>query len=106
MRTVAIVGVGLIGGSFGLALRKAGFNGEILGVSSNAAIAEALRCGAIDRGLPLAEAVAIADLIYIAQPIGRIMDTLRHLDGLVREDADHRRRSTSRLSWPGSQDDP
>ena len=29
MRTVAIVGVGLIGGSFGLALRKAGFSGEI-----------------------------------------------------------------------------
>ncbi len=87
MRTVSIVGVGLIGGSFGLALRKAGFAGEILGVSSDAAIAEAVRRGAIDRGLPLAEAAANADLIYIAQPIGRIMDTLRHLDGLVREDA-------------------
>jgi prephenate dehydrogenase len=87
VRTVAIVGVGLIGGSFGLALRKAGFSGEILGVSSDAAIAEGLRRGAIDRGLPMAEAVANADLIYIAQPIGRIMDTLRHLNGLVREDA-------------------
>lgn len=87
MRTVAIVGVGLIGGSFGLALRKAGFDGEILGVSSEAAIAEGLRRGAIDRGLPLDEAAAKADLIYIAQPIGRIIDTLRHLDGVVREDA-------------------
>ncbi len=38
MRSVAIVGVGLIGGSFGLALRKAGFHGEIVGVSSPATI--------------------------------------------------------------------
>jgi prephenate dehydrogenase len=87
VRSVAIVGVGLIGGSFGLALRKAGFGGEILGVSSEGAIAEGILRGAIDRGLPLAEAAARADLIYIAQPIGRIMDTLRHLDGVVREDA-------------------
>jgi len=87
LRTVAIVGVGLIGGSFGLALRKAGFTGEILGVSSVAAIAEALRRGAIGRGLPLAEAASQADLIYLAQPIGRIMDTLRRLDAMVKEDA-------------------
>jgi prephenate dehydrogenase len=46
LKTVAIVGVGLIGGSFGLALKKAGFSGEILGVSSEAAIAESNRRGA------------------------------------------------------------
>jgi len=40
--TVAIVGVGLIGSSFGLALRKAGFQGRIIGVSSAAALEEAL----------------------------------------------------------------
>ena len=34
MRSVGIVGVGLIGGSFGLALRAAGFTGRIVGVSS------------------------------------------------------------------------
>lgn len=87
MQTIAIVGVGLIGGSFGLALRRAGFGGEILGVSSESAIAQALERGAIDRGLPLAEAVPQADLIYLAQPIGRILDTLRRLDPLVRKDA-------------------
>ena len=38
MESVAIVGVGLIGGSFGLALKKAGFKGKILGVSSDATI--------------------------------------------------------------------
>jgi prephenate dehydrogenase len=87
LQTVAIVGVGLIGGSFGLALKKAGFAGEILGVSSQTAIADALRRGAIDRGVPLAEAAGAADLIYLAQPIGRIMDTLRRVDALAREGA-------------------
>ena len=87
MHTVAIAGVGLIGGSFGLALRKAGFDGEILGVSSEAAIAAAVEHGAIDRGLPLADAVREADLIYLAQPIGRIMDTLRRVDPLAKEGA-------------------
>ena len=87
MQTVAIVGVGLIGGSFGLALKKAGFDGEILGVSSERAIADALRRGAIDRGLPLAEAARAADLIYLAQPIGRIMDTLRRVDDLAQAGA-------------------
>ena len=42
MDTVAIFGVGLIGGSFGLALRKAGFTGTILGVSSPRSIDQAL----------------------------------------------------------------
>jgi prephenate dehydrogenase len=87
LHTVAIAGVGLIGGSFGLALRKAGFDGEILGVSSEAAIAAAVEHGAIDRGLPLADAVREADLIYLAQPIGRIMDTLRRVDPLAKEGA-------------------
>jgi prephenate dehydrogenase len=84
MQTVAIAGVGLIGGSFGLALKKAGFGGTILGVSSPATLQAALDRGAIDEGLPLADAAARADLIYLAQPIGRILDTLRHIDELVR----------------------
>ncbi len=87
MQNVAIVGTGLIGASFGLALRKAGFDGAIVGVSSAGAIAEALAAGAIDRGAPLAEAVGQADLVFLAQTIGRILDTIRHLDPLVRPGA-------------------
>lgn len=83
MRTVTIVGTGLIGASFGLALRRAGFDGAILGVSSPPAIVEALSVGAIDRGLPLAEAVAQSDVVFLAQAIGRILDTIRHLDPLL-----------------------
>jgi prephenate dehydrogenase len=87
MKTVAIVGVGLIGGSFGLALRKAGFEGAILGVSSPGAIADALAAGAIDRGVSLEEAAPQADLIYLSQTIGRILDTLHHLEPFVRPGA-------------------
>jgi len=87
METVAIVGVGLIGGSFGLALKKGGFSGKIIGVSSNEAVRVALERGAIDEAATLAEAVPKADLVYLAQPIGRIIDTLRHLDPLVRSGA-------------------
>jgi prephenate dehydrogenase len=83
MNTVAIIGTGLIGASFGLALRQAGFSGAILGVSSERAVAEAIASGAIDRGLPLAEAVGQADLVFLSQAIGRILDTIRLLDSLV-----------------------
>ena len=84
MDTVTIVGVGLIGGSFGLALRKAGFRGRLIGVSSPGAIRDALERGAIDEALPLAEAVAQADLVYLAQPIRRIIQTLATLDPWLR----------------------
>jgi len=87
MNSVAIIGTGLIGASFGLALRKAGFAGEIVGVSSERAVAEAVAAGAIDRGAPLAEAVGQADLVFLSQAIGRILDTIRHLDPLLRPGA-------------------
>ena len=87
MQTVAICGVGLIGGSFGLALKKAGFKGTIVGVSSEATLRVALERGAIDEAAPIADAARGADLIYLAQPIGRILDTLHRLDGYVHSGA-------------------
>src|SRR6202140_4253556 len=87
MKNVAIIGTGLIGASFGLSLRKAGFDGAITGVSSPGAIADAAAVGAIDRGAPLAEAVGQADLVFLSQTIGRILDTVRHLDPLLRAGA-------------------
>lgn len=86
MQTVAIAGVGLIGGSLGLALRKAGFTGTILGVSSERTIAEALACGAIDHGVTLEQAAADADVIYLAQPISGILSALDILSKIARPD--------------------
>ena len=87
IRNVGIVGVGLIGGSFGLALREAGFRGAILGVSSARSIGQGVARGAIDRGVTLEEAGGACDLLFLSQPISGILDTLRKLDPLVRPDA-------------------
>jgi prephenate dehydrogenase len=87
METVAIVGVGLIGASFGLGLRKTGFRGEIIGVSSEKALAAGLACGAISSSATLAEAAQRADLIYLAQPVDRIMETIPKLAGQLRAGA-------------------
>jgi prephenate dehydrogenase len=84
MEIAGIVGVGLIGASFGLALRKAGFTGEILGVSSERSIREAAERGAIDRGVSLEEAAGRCDVLFLSQPISGILETLRKLDPLVR----------------------
>jgi len=83
-RVVTVAGVGLIGGSFALALRQAGFTGKIIGVSSPAAIAAARERGAIDEALPLADAAAQSDVIYLAQPIAGILETLSVIDSAVR----------------------
>lgn len=87
MKTVAIFGVGLIGGSFALALRKAGFSGRILGVSAPATLERALSLGIIDQGAPASEAAQAADCIYLAQPILSILKTLPELNHWVRPEA-------------------
>ncbi len=76
MESVAILGVGLIGGSFALALRAAGYTGEILGVSSPSTIERARALGAVDRACTLEEAARHADLLFLAQPVGVIRDSL------------------------------
>jgi prephenate dehydrogenase len=79
MERIAIAGVGLIGGSFALALRKAGFAGEIIGISSASTIQTAVARGIISRGTTLEDAASSADLIYLAQPIDQILRTLELL---------------------------
>ncbi|MCW5963424.1 MAG: prephenate dehydrogenase/arogenate dehydrogenase family protein [Bryobacterales bacterium] len=84
--TVAVVGVGLIGGSFALAVREAGVAARVLGVSSAATLGKALERGIIDEGLPLEEAVPQADLVLLSATIRSILDTLPRLAGLSRPD--------------------
>lgn len=87
METVAIFGVGLIGGSFALAIRKAGFRGRIIGISSDQTIRAALDRDVIDEGLPARQAAALADLVYLSQPIHTILDCLEELDAWVKPGA-------------------
>lgn len=75
---IAIVGVGLIGGSVGLALKAAGHAGEIVGIGRDAErLQEAMERGAIDRGETDAVAgVDGADVVLLAVPMGAMRDAL------------------------------
>lgn len=73
---LAVVGVGLIGGSFAAALRRAGQVGEVWGVGRRtASLDEARELGLIDRAASLQEA-ARADLVLMAVPVGATRSTL------------------------------
>jgi len=88
IRQITICGVGLIGGSLGLALKKAGFTGRVVGYGRSATLERAQRRGAIDAGSSsLAEAVADADLIYLSAPILANLELMGQLPPLIREDA-------------------
>jgi len=84
--TVAIVGVGLIGGSVGLALSSRRLAGRIIGVGRSAAsLAEAQRRGAVtETTTTLAEGVAAADLVVVAATVGTIGPLLEAVDLAVR----------------------
>jgi prephenate dehydrogenase len=68
--TVTVVGVGLISGSFALALKEKNLARHIIGVSRTQTTAKkALELGLIDEVLPLKEAVLKSDFIYVAIPV-------------------------------------
>ncbi len=76
-RRVAILGTGLIGGSFALALRKYSPDSIIIGWDKAHVLRHALERGAINEGFSdLASAVAGADLIYMALPVGHTIELL------------------------------
>lgn len=68
---VGIVGLGLIGGSMGLDLRKRGFASRVTGVENESVNAEAaLRIGLADSIAGIDECVAESDVIVLAIPVG------------------------------------
>ena len=83
---VTIVGVGLISGSFALAMKDKGLARHIIGVSRTAASAEkALALGIIDEVLPLEEAVKKSDLIYVAIPVDATLPIMEKIMSLIGE---------------------
>jgi prephenate dehydrogenase len=80
-KRAAIVGVGLIGGSLGMALRQRGLAREVIGFARRKETLDAAESlGAIDRRAASApEAVAGADLIVLAAPIQAIIARLREI---------------------------
>ncbi len=77
---VAIIGLGLIGGSWGLALKRCGFAGRRVGCDRSEILDRALARGAVDEGFAEpAAAVAGADLVILSTPVGAILDLLPRL---------------------------
>ena len=75
-KKIVIFGVGLIGGSFALALRRAGVASEVVGFGRSAATLEQARqLGILDRiGDDVAREVHDADLVLLATPVAQMAD--------------------------------
>jgi prephenate dehydrogenase len=87
--TVCIVGVGLIGGSFGIAARERGLARRVVGASRREETVQAARgCGAIDEGTTDLESAARgADLVFLAPPVGQMKPLCERIAPVVRADA-------------------
>ena len=87
--TLAVVGVGLIGGSFALGLKEAGVAERVWGVGRSAqTLHRAIELGVIDEAVSLDEAAQQADLMILAAPVGAFATLFQALaphlaDGVV-----------------------
>ena len=80
IRQITIIGTGLIGGSFGLAVRKSGFGGNIIGCDRKQILSKAKRLRAIDEGSedPV-KACQNSDIVVLAVPVGGIIELIARL---------------------------
>ena len=81
LRKIVVCGVGLIGGSFALALKAAGGVDEVVGIGrSRASLDAAVALGVIDRlSEDWADALSGADLVLLATPVGQMEAVMREL---------------------------
>ncbi len=69
--TIGIFGLGLIGGSMAIDLKRRGFAQTVLGVEKDSVAAEAAKTiGLVDRVVPFQECIEKADIIVVAVPVG------------------------------------
>jgi prephenate dehydrogenase len=81
---VAIIGIGLIGGSIAKDLKRTGFATEIIGVDSNPVhLKEAIELGIANRGEDMEVAVKEADLVVVAIPVDKTLDVLPRVLDLI-----------------------
>ncbi len=85
---ICIIGTGLIGCSFSLALKKAGFKGHVVGnARSQQSLDDALAIGSIDSGsTEVAEAARGADLILLSVPMLASRAVLESIKGVITPD--------------------
>ena len=86
-KKIAIVGVGLIGGSIGLAIKKKGLAGKVIGIGQRRkSLDEALAIGAVDEAYLDLGNINGADLVILAAPVSEIIKIIPRLPGLVDKD--------------------
>jgi prephenate dehydrogenase len=86
MERITIVGTGLLGTSAGLALRAAGFKGEILGCNRGPEqLATAAKMGAVTPAKSVEEAAAASDVTVLAGPVLSILDWMERLSPVLKE---------------------
>lgn len=80
IQQLTIIGTGLIGGSFALALKKRGFEVRVVGCDKEEVLARAKKMKAIDAGIadPI-EAIAGSDVVVLATPVGQIVDLIERI---------------------------
>ncbi len=88
IRKLAIIGVGLIGGSLAIALRNAGMVDQIIGCGRGEAnLQKAVELGVIDEYThDVGQAVASADMVFVAVPLGAMKAVFRQMHGFLSED--------------------
>lgn len=86
---IAVVGVGLIGGSFALAARRAGLCERLTGWDGGRSLDRALSAGVIDAIETSFDEGRLceADLVYVAAPIEGILDFINHRGHLLKDRA-------------------
>jgi len=83
---ITIIGVGLIGGSLGLALKEKNSNFKIVGIDKQEIIEKAITRGAIDEGtVNLEEGIKEADIIIIATPVKTILNLLPQINPFLKK---------------------
>jgi len=81
---ISIIGLGLMGGSWGLALKRKGCQGVCIGTDRPEILERAVASGAIDEAREdVADAVSDADLVILATAVGGILDLLPRLSRAV-----------------------
>lgn len=73
---IAIVGLGLIGGSIALGIRERWPAARVVGLDRQAVLAHALGGGAIDRGIERPADIGEVDLVVLAAPVRQNVDLL------------------------------
>ena len=81
---LCIIGVGLISGSFAIAMKANGFAKKVIGVSRTSASAQkAIDLGIIDEVLPLEDAIRQSDFIYVAIPVDVTIPVMKQILDMI-----------------------